>query len=253
MGVESSPRFLASPANRITSPNCWAKRRRASGVSPPICPRMLSGRFFTSVSNSDLVILVEPAVNTTGSAEAAAGEAAGFAAAGLAGAAGGWAAHRAPPIIDNRRTLISTIVTAGSAVRAGQGSSRRRVASRRRRSAEADLRLVHAEVVGHLVPYCILQEFFKVDRSRARRSCGPWKMVMRSGMVEAVADAAEGERAALIEAQQTGLRRLALHEEGHVLEAAAKPGRNGAHGFLHQLVEFRGGHLGPFQRVETES
>ena len=45
------------------------------------------------------------------------------------------------------------------------------------------LRLVHAEIVRHLVPHRVLHQLRQVlGTLRARRSCGPWKMVMRSGM-----------------------------------------------------------------------
>ena len=60
---------------------------------------------------------------------------------------------------------------------------------------------------------------------------------------EPVADAAAGQRAALIEPQQIGARGLLFDDEGDIVQPAAKAGRNRFHGLLHQRVELARRHL----------
>ena len=50
--------------------------------------------------------------------------------------------------------------------------------------SRADLRLIHPEIVRHLVPDGVLDQLCQVFGERAIRSCGPWKMVMRSGIAK---------------------------------------------------------------------
>jgi hypothetical protein len=107
----------------------------------------------------------------------------------------------------------------------------------------ADGVLVHPEIVGYLVPYCIFQEFFKVDGASGQPFVRPLEDCDSIRHGEAVSHASTSQWSSLVESEQVRDWRFRFHNEGHVLEPAAKPGGYGAKGLLHQLVELLGVHL----------
>lgn len=107
----------------------------------------------------------------------------------------------------------------------------------------ADGALVHPEIVGYLVPYCIFQEFFEVDGAPGQPLVGPLEDRDAIRHSEAVPDASTGQGASLVESEQVWNRRFRFHNEGHVLQSAAKPGRYGEKSLFHQPVELLRVHL----------
>jgi hypothetical protein len=57
---------------------------------------------------------------------------------------------------------------------------------------------------------------------------------------KAVADVPGGQGAALIQPQEAGPRRFLFDDQSHVVEPAAKAGRDGLESLLHQSVELAG-------------
>src|ERR1017187_1791494 len=112
----------------------------------------------------------------------------------------------------------------------------------------AHLRLVHAEVVGNLMPHCIGDHLRQPLRRVRQAFVGTLKNHDAVWHGERLEHAAAGERAALVEPEQRAparhpaarqllRRRLGLHHQGHVLHPPAKPRRNARERLSHQTVE----------------
>src|SRR6185369_2158896 len=99
-------------------------------------------------------------------------------------------------------------------------------------------RLIHAKVMRDLMPDGIgdhLLQLLKIPRRSFMRTLVDGDPV---GHREAVAYAAGRERMSLIQTEQAGAGRLALHDDGDVLQILAKARRNMAQGACDESVEF---------------